>query len=59
MLRWTADDLAEAAGLAVNTVRRAESFDGTPKMQAQNLERIEQAFLKNRIATREGCLCQF
>ena len=40
LLRWSADDLASAAGIGVATVRRFESADGIPSGQLRILELV-------------------
>ncbi len=36
LLRWSADDLARASALGVNTIRRAELAEGLTSMTAAN-----------------------
>lgn len=43
LLRWSAQDLADRAGLSYPTVQRAESGDGVPRMRLQNLAAIQRA----------------
>lgn len=40
LIRWTAEDLAEAASVGISTVRRAEAEDGFPSITAANLKLI-------------------
>ena len=42
-LRWSAKDLAEKAGLSLNTVQRMEAMDGVPGGLARNVEAIRRA----------------
>ena len=43
-LRWTADELAEKAGIGTKTVRRIEVDDGPPKSSVATLEKIRKVF---------------
>ena len=43
LLRWTAQDLADAARLGVATVRRAEAVDGTPSLTEANAAALRSA----------------
>jgi hypothetical protein len=43
LLRWSAEDLAEASAVGANTVRRAEAADGLTSMTAANQRAIRQA----------------
>lgn len=43
LLKWSAQDLADAAKLGVATVRRAESVDGEPSITPANTEAIRRA----------------
>jgi hypothetical protein len=43
LLGWSAGDLALRAGLSYATIQRAESADGVPTTQGQNLYAIQQA----------------
>jgi transcriptional regulator with XRE-family HTH domain len=43
LLRWSAEDLAEASTVGANTVRRAEAGDGLTSMTAANQRAIRQA----------------
>lgn len=44
MLRWTAQDLADASGVGVATIRRMEVEDGLPSAQIRSLSAIQSAF---------------
>ncbi len=44
MLRWTAQDLADASGVGVATIRRMEVNDGLPSGQIRSLSAIQTAF---------------
>lgn len=44
MLRWTAQDLANASGVGVATIRRMEVEDGLPSSQIRSLSAIQTAF---------------
>lgn len=41
LLRWSADDLASAAGIGIATVRRFETVEGIPSGQVMVLEAIQ------------------
>lgn len=41
LLRWTAEDLAEAACVGLSTIRRAEADDGPPTITVANLKLIQ------------------
>lgn len=41
MLRWTAQDLADHAGIGVATVRNFEGVDGVPKVQTRILMSVK------------------
>lgn len=43
LVRWTLDDLAKAAKIGLQTVRRAEASDGEVKMLANNEAAIRAA----------------
>ena len=43
LLRWSADDLANAADIGIATVRRFESVDGVPSGQIRILESLKQS----------------
>jgi transcriptional regulator with XRE-family HTH domain len=43
LLRWTAQELAEAAGIGVATIRRMEVIDGVPDGQVKTLSAIQDA----------------
>ena len=43
LLRWSADDLANAATIGIATVRRFESVDGVPSGQIRVLESLKQS----------------
>ena len=43
MLRWTAEDLANAAEVEVATIRRMEVLDGVPAGNVKTLVAIQQA----------------
>jgi len=40
-LRWSAQDLAERAGLALKTVQRLETFDGIPGSHTNTVATIQ------------------
>ena len=44
LLRWTALDLAGAAGVGVSTIRRIEVMDGAPLIHMRTLLSIQAAF---------------
>ncbi len=41
LIKWSADDLAEAAGVGVATIRRFESVAGVPSGQMRVIELIK------------------
>lgn len=43
MIRWSAKDLAKAAGIGVATVSRAEVEDGVPSITSANLKAMQGA----------------
>lgn len=43
LIRWSAKDLAKAAGIGVATVSRAEVEDGVPSITSANLRAIRLA----------------
>ena len=43
MLRWRAQDLADASGVGVATIRRMEVLDGVPPGQIRSLAAIQSA----------------
>lgn len=43
LVRWTAEELANAASVGLSTVRRAEAEDGPPTATAANLKLIQNA----------------
>ena len=43
LLRWTAEDLANAAEVGVATIRRMEVLDGVPASNVKTLVAIQQA----------------
>lgn len=43
MLRWTAQDLADASGIGVATIRRIEVMDGIPLTHMRTLSAIQSA----------------
>jgi len=42
-LRWTSEDLAQASGLAVRTVKTLESYEGVPACRASTLLALQEA----------------
>ena len=44
LLRWNSAELADKAGVAPNTVVRAEAVDGVPPLYADSLDKIQTAF---------------
>lgn len=45
-LKWSIEELAERAGVAISTVRRMESEDGVPAARGPNIEAVEKAFIQ-------------
>ena len=43
LLRWSAQDLADASGIGVATIRRVEVLDGVPPMHARTIQAIKTA----------------
>ncbi len=43
LLRWSSDDLAQAAGVGGATIRRLEVQEGVPRVHARTLELIQRA----------------
>ena len=43
MLRWTAQDLADAAGVGVTTIRRLDVMDGVPIVNIKTLLALKAA----------------
>ena len=43
LLGWSAQELADHAGLSYPTVQRAEAIDGVPSLRAPNLLKIQRA----------------
>ena len=43
LLRWTAQNLADASGIGVATIRRMELMDGVPSGQARTIEALRVA----------------
>jgi len=43
LVRWTAEDLANAASVGVSTIRRAEAENGPPTITVANLKLIRVA----------------
>lgn len=43
LLRWSSDDLADAAGIGAATIRRLEVQDGVPSVHAKTLQSIQKA----------------
>ena len=43
MLRWTAQDLAEAAGVGITTIRRMDVMDGVPVVNVRTLMALKAA----------------
>jgi transcriptional regulator with XRE-family HTH domain len=43
LVRWSAQDLADASGIAVSTIRRLELEDGVPAAHVRTLEALKAA----------------
>jgi transcriptional regulator with XRE-family HTH domain len=43
LLRWTAQNLADASGIGVATIRRMELMDGVPSGQVRTIEALRVA----------------
>lgn len=46
LLGWEQQQLADAAGVAINTIRRMESGDGPIKANADTLRKVERALIE-------------
>ena len=46
MLKWSANDLADAAGIGIATVRRLEVMEGVPTGQTRILDSLKKALEK-------------
>lgn len=44
LLRWTANDLAQASGVSIATIKRIEAQDGVPESHARTLQDLKRAF---------------
>ena len=42
LVRWSAEDLAEASGIGLSTLRRMEAAEGVPTASARSLAAIEE-----------------
>ena len=49
LLRWTARDLADKAGIGIQTIHRAEAVDDVPSMTSRTLTKIHNAFASSGI----------
>jgi transcriptional regulator with XRE-family HTH domain len=45
VLRWSMEDLASKSGVGASTIKRMETFKGTPKARVDNLQAIHNAFV--------------
>jgi len=43
ILRWSAKQLAEAAGLSLPTIQRMEAVEGVPSSYSRNLQKVQRA----------------
>jgi transcriptional regulator with XRE-family HTH domain len=43
LVRWSAQELAEKAGIGISTVQRMENADGVPSASGKNLAAIQSA----------------
>ena len=48
LLRWTAQNLADASGIGVATIRRMELMDGVPSGQVRTIEALRVALEASR-----------
>lgn len=46
LIGWEQQQLADAAGVAINTIRRMEGGDGAIKANAETLRKVEKAFIE-------------
>lgn len=44
LLRWSARELAERAGVSLNTIQRMEAVEGVPASSARSLDAIQRVF---------------
>ena len=44
LLRWTAQDLAQASGVSIATIKRLEAQDGIPESHPRTLQDLKRAF---------------
>ena len=49
LLNWSAAQLGCRAGLSWSTVQRAENGDGTPRVHAETLDRIQRALEAGKV----------
>jgi transcriptional regulator with XRE-family HTH domain len=49
LLNWSAAELGHRAGLSWSTIQRAESGEGTPRVHAQTLGRIQRALEEAKV----------
>ena len=45
LIGWEQQQLADAAGVAINTIRRMEAGDGAIKANAETLRKVERALM--------------
>jgi transcriptional regulator with XRE-family HTH domain len=43
LLRWSAQELADKAGIGISTVQRMEGAEGVPTASGKNLEAVQRA----------------
>ena len=46
LLRWSAQDLADKAGIGISTVQRMENAEGVPSASGKNLEAVQRTLEK-------------
>lgn len=46
LIGWEQQQLADAAGVAINTIRRMEAGDGAIKANAETLRKVERALME-------------
>ena len=54
ILRWTAQDLADQAGLSLPTIQRIETFDGDPSASAATLAAVKGALEAQGVKFKAG-----
>ena len=53
-LKWSAEELAQKAGIGLSTVKRIESCDGLPNTRVENLQAVYDAIVATERVRFEG-----